>query len=308
MVRALYSAYNGPIYQVRRSSDNTTHDIELRSRGGYANAATQDSFCSGTTCYITKIYDQSSHHNDLTKANDNLSHANWLPVTIAGHNVYGLKIQHWNMGYGRHDTDGGTTGMPTGAQAQGTYMVTSGNYTNDGCCFDYGNTEMKIENHGAGTMAAIYFGSVCRLFKYDPCVGTGPWVGDDMEQGVFYSSALAHDNASDTGVTYPFVTAMIKDDGNTTWVRKTGNAQSGGLTSWYSGGFPTQGCVPCGGGTGYAPTHKEGGLTLGQGGDGSSGADGEFFEGAVVLGLPSDATENAVQANIVSVRYSGRHR
>ncbi len=32
--RALYGAYNGPLYQVRRSSDNTTRDIGVLSAGG----------------------------------------------------------------------------------------------------------------------------------------------------------------------------------------------------------------------------------------------------------------------------------
>ncbi|MBS2967133.1 alpha-L-arabinofuranosidase, partial [Actinocrinis puniceicyclus] len=44
--RALYAAYNGPLYQVRRSSDNSTRDIGVVSAGGVANAAAQDSFCS----------------------------------------------------------------------------------------------------------------------------------------------------------------------------------------------------------------------------------------------------------------------
>src|SRR4051795_11936890 len=56
--RALYGSYNGSLYQVRRASDNTTRDIGVLTAGGYANAAAQDSFCSGTTCVITIIYDQ----------------------------------------------------------------------------------------------------------------------------------------------------------------------------------------------------------------------------------------------------------
>src|SRR5438067_1649826 len=51
--RALYAAYNGPLYQVRRSSDNTTRDINPLNAGGVADASAQDSFCSGTTCLIT---------------------------------------------------------------------------------------------------------------------------------------------------------------------------------------------------------------------------------------------------------------
>jgi len=65
MDRALYSAYDGPLYQVKRASDGTTATIGLLSAGGYVNAAEQDSFCSGTTCTITEIYDQSPEGNNL---------------------------------------------------------------------------------------------------------------------------------------------------------------------------------------------------------------------------------------------------
>src|SRR5579875_3607393 len=43
-VRALYSAYNGPLYQVRRSSDGGTTNVGLLAAGGYANATEQDTF------------------------------------------------------------------------------------------------------------------------------------------------------------------------------------------------------------------------------------------------------------------------
>src|SRR5690349_19447879 len=63
--RALYGSYSGNLYQVRRSSDNTTKNIGVLSAGGVANAAAQDSFCAGTTCLITIIYDQSGRNNRL---------------------------------------------------------------------------------------------------------------------------------------------------------------------------------------------------------------------------------------------------
>src|SRR5579871_4252920 len=66
--RALYAAYDGPLYQVKRASDSTTTDIYPLSAGGYANAATQDSFCADTYCTITEIFDQSGHGNNLTDA------------------------------------------------------------------------------------------------------------------------------------------------------------------------------------------------------------------------------------------------
>src|SRR6185369_6175345 len=48
-VRALYGAYNGRLYQVRRASNGNTLDINTVGAGGFADTAAQDSFCAGTT-------------------------------------------------------------------------------------------------------------------------------------------------------------------------------------------------------------------------------------------------------------------
>src|SRR5678815_779515 len=100
----MFDAYNGRLYQVRRSSDNATRDIGVLSAGGFANAAAQDSFCAGTTCLITIIYDQTSRNNRLTQAPpggfqgpapggfDNLANATAAPITIAGNRAYGVFV------------------------------------------------------------------------------------------------------------------------------------------------------------------------------------------------------------------------
>ena len=51
---------------------------------------------------------------------------------------------------------------------------------------------------------------------------------------------------------------------------------------------------------------KQGAIILGIGGDNSKGAAGTFYEGVMTSGYPSDATENAVQANIVAAGYGTR--
>ena len=48
---------------------------------------------------------------------------------------------------------------------------------------------------------------------------------------------------------------------------------------------------------------KTGGIILGTGGDGSASGIGIWFEGAVTAGVPPDATDDAVQANIVATGY-----
>ena len=79
------------------------------------------------------------------------------------------------------------------------------------------------------------------------------------------------------------------------WAIVGGNAQSGGLSTFYSGACPNV--------SGYNPLHKQGGIILGIGGDNSKGAAGTFYEGVMTTGYPSAATEAAVQADIVAAGY-----
>ena len=59
-VRALYAAYDGPLYQVKRFTDNRTKDVAPISAGGLADSASQDAFCGAAHCVIWRIYDQST--------------------------------------------------------------------------------------------------------------------------------------------------------------------------------------------------------------------------------------------------------
>ena len=63
--RALFEAYDGPLYQVQRASDSTFLNVGLESTGGVVNVAPENSFCAGTTCTITELYDQTSNGNNM---------------------------------------------------------------------------------------------------------------------------------------------------------------------------------------------------------------------------------------------------
>ena len=296
--RALFGAYNGRLYQVRRASDGATTDIGTLSAGGFANAAAQDSFCAGTSCVITIIYDQTSRGNNLTQAPaggaaggpDNLANASALPISAGGHKVYGVFVAP-GTGY-RNDA---TNGIATGSGSQGEYMVAAGGHVNSGCCFDYGNAETNARDNGNGHMGAVYFGTLCWFGFVVPgqCVGSGPWVMADLENGLF--AGANGTNTNNTGRNTPFVTGMVKMN-STTYAIRDANANSGGLKTDYNGPLPTT--------SGYTPLHLEGGIILGIGGDNSKGSAGSFFEGVMTSGMPSDATEDAVQNNIVSVGYN----
>ena len=292
--RALYASYNGPLYQVKRASDGATTNISTLSAGGYANAAAQDSFCAGTTCVISEIYDQSGHGNNLTDAPgggaaggpDNLANATAAPAMAGGHKVYGVYVAP-GTGY----RDDSTSGIATGDAAEGEYAIFDGTHYNGGCCFDYGNAETSNDDTGNGHMEAIYFGNI-KVWGYG--TGNGPWIMADMENGL-YSGVNAGYNANDPTIADRFTTAMI-EGGPNQWAILGGNAQSGGLSTFYSGPRPNV--------SGYNPMHKEGAIILGIGGDNSKGSAGTFYEGVMTSGYPSAATESAVQANITSVGYA----
>jgi non-reducing end alpha-L-arabinofuranosidase len=290
--RALFAAYSGPLYQVRRSSDNATTNISPLSAGGVANAGAQDSFCSGTSCVITEIFDQTGRGNNLTQAPgggaaggpDNLANATAAPTTLNGQKAYGVFIAP-GTGY-RNDR---TSGIATGDSPEGEYAIFDGTHFNGGCCFDYGNAETNNNDDGNGTMEAISFGNI-RVWGFGS--GNGPWIMADLENGLFAADHLGL-STNDPTTSFRFTTAVVKGQPGNFAIRG-GNAQSGGLSTFWNGGRPSPG---------YNPMRKQGAIILGIGGDNSKGAQGTFYEGVMTSGFPTDATENSVQANITAAGY-----
>jgi hypothetical protein len=299
-VRALLGAYSGKLYQVRRS-DNTTKDIMTLGAGGVADGAAQDAFCSGSTCVVTVVYDQSGRGNDLWYQGSTQVPGSSVSIpatatkeslSVGRHKVYSLYIDP-HVSYWR---DGSKTGMATGSQPEGIYMITSGTHTNGGCCFDYGNSETTRKADAAGAMDAIYFGKSC---WFGGCSGTGPWVQADLEWGLFPGGSQSW-NANQKALPNKYVTAMLKNNGTTNFAIKGGNAQAGALTTFYDGKLPDGG---------YSPMRKQGAIVLGSGGDcckpggGANDSAGTFYEGAIVPGYPTSATDDAIQANVVAAGY-----
>ena len=110
---------------------------------------------------------------------------------------------------------------------------------------------------------AINFGTEC---WFSPCAGSGPWVQADLENGLFAGGNGSW--SANTGRSSAYVTALLKNNGTTTYAIKDGNAQSGGLSTRYNGALPNLG--------GYKPMHKEGAIVLGTGGDNSDGSVGSI--------------------------------
>ncbi len=307
--RALYAAYNGPLYQVLRQSDGKTLDIgvvkpaasPVPDAGGYADAAAQDAFCANTYCWIAIIYDQSPKHNHLTQAPrggfsgpamggfNNIPVADMAPITIMGHKAYGVFIAP-GMGLRQNDVKG----TAVDDQAEGQYWVINGRHFNSGCCFDYGNAEIDSRDDDNGTMETTYFGNATGWYHGN---APGPWVMTDQENNLV---GCVNPDGSKLCVNLPnidwrFVTGMAKGEPHH-WTSMGGDAQRGALAVMFDG--PRINAT-------YDPMRKQGAILLGNGGDNSVGSQGTFYEGAMTAAgtFPTDATDQLVQANVVAAKY-----
>jgi non-reducing end alpha-L-arabinofuranosidase len=305
--RALYAAYNGPLYQVVRQSDGKTKDIGVvqpsaGDPGGYADAAAQDEFCANTYCWISIVYDQSGHKNDLTQAPrggfsgpalggfNNAPVADMAPITIMGHKAYGIFIE---PGMGIRNDNPHLTAVDD--QAEGQYWVVNGHHYNGGCCFDYGNAETDSRDDGNGTMETTYFGSATSWFRGP---APGPWIMTDQENNlVGCVNASPNDkNCPDLPIiTWRFVTATADGEPHH-WRTMGGNSQQGDMKIMFDGPRVDRS---------YDPMRKQGAILLGNGGDNSNGSQGTVYEAAMTEAgtMPTQDTNQKIQANVVAARY-----
>ena len=311
-VRALYASYDGPLYEVTRSSDGKSANVGVLNAGGFANITTHDTFCAKLDCVISYVFDQSPQGNHLYQRHKLVNASRHKIIVGDGVSVYGM---WFDPGYGYH-TDH-TTGIATGNDPESIFAVMSGSrkQLGRGCCFDYGNSENSItaKNHsdGAGAMEAIYFGNThWQGNTGDDSVMDGPWVGADLEAGMYYGGGnRTKVNKQNKPLPFPFVSLYLRGrtDG---FMLKGGDATNGTLATMYDG--PRPDCKIAGTCNrhknstytpSYQPMHKQGAIILATGGDMSNSALGNFYEGIMVTGCTTDTTDDAVQANIVAVGY-----
>ena len=215
---------------------------------------------------------------------DNLADAKAAPITIGGQKAYGVYIAP-GTGYRNNNTNG----IATGDQPEGIYAVLDGTHYNQWCCFDYGNAQTNAMADDTG-----HHGD--HLLRQQQAVGLRGRQRplDHGRPGV--GTVLRGERAATTPsppINHRFVTAIVKGEPNH-WAIRGGNAQSGGLTTYFDGRRPN----------GYHPMKKEGAILLGIGGDNSITGRGTFYEGVLTSGYPTAATENAVQANITAAGYA----
>lgn len=318
-VRRLYSGYTGPLYQLCKGTATPGPNSckgesqDIGAVDGYGDKTAHDAFCAGSPdCTISFIYDQSGMGNDMEPAPgggadrspDPPARANDLPITINGHEVYGIRIRA-GMGYrtGCNDcTIKKGIGTAVGDEPETQYWITSSNQLEDGCCFDYGNCETTQNDDGNGTMETLYFGGGV-VWGTGEGGKPGPWMMADLENGLYAGWENRQDRNISTNhpLHHDFVVGVLVGDtadknGNKgRFAIYAGDAQAGELQTMYDGIRPEK--------PGYVPMDKQGSIELGIGGDNSSWGAGHFYEGFMVNGASTKETVDALQESVVASKY-----
>lgn len=273
--RKMVSSYTGPLFKIVRTSDSTAM-LVYPTTSGLANTASADSFCAETVCKVTLIYDQmhtATSGNNLPQA----TLANAGVLTFVSSQFGPIPKVNIHAGeYYRNRTS--TVSMPVGNVNITAYMLVDTSIS-AACCGTYGDVEATVANTGGGHMFAPAYSTGAAGING---VGLGPWAGIDFENGVFMYGPT---------VTGPFMTILGKynQSGNSWTLRTAPNVQPA-FSTLHTGTPPYTGAF-------------EGGISLGEGGDGSV-APVSFFEGAVIASYSADATDDNVQAGIKAV-FSG---
>ena len=308
-VRSLFGSFAGNLYQVARPN-NETADVGVLEAGGFADVAAHDKFCAAGECVIKKDLrpidaGQPPRAADQQRCRAQDGQRIVAPDHCAGR---GGGLRHVvrprvRLSRGQHHRGG-----------KGQRAVMRGHRYNEHCCFDYGNsenTQTAGKDYGCGAMEAIYFGD-SNWVAHPPWTapdgnrgrGNGPWVGADLEAGMYYGGGnRTRVNEQNTPLTSEFVSLSLKgrSDGFTL---KGGDATEGAMKTMYDGPRPDKKIAgDCGDTYHYQPMRKQGAIILATGGDNSNGAEGNFYEGFMASGYASDATDEAIQANIIAVGY-----
>jgi hypothetical protein len=308
MVRAIYKDYKGAAYQVR-SKTNTTSTKDVTLVDGIADSKIQDDFCASGGCTVSKIFDQSPKGNHLILSPDTF----WLSktgtvksggcrqnesdiknnpkISVSGKPVYGLKFIGGQGNAYRVIKPNGTA---VADEAEYMYSIFDTTVYNGQCCNDFGSAETTGNPDSFTSMEAIYYGNATMWGKGG---GNGPWFSCDYE-AVISPGGSKVDNSIPS---FPidkikkFATFILKGYSGGKIALKYGDSTQGPLTTQYDGNRAD----------GVKTMKKQGSILLGTGGDGSAWSTGVWFEGAITFGCsPDKAVDDAIQANIVSAKFS----
>jgi non-reducing end alpha-L-arabinofuranosidase len=155
MARPLFASYSGFLFKLHRDSDSATKNIGMTN--GLADTVAASSFCSGTTCRIVTLYDQTSYHLDAIDKNRNGDVP--VPPVYLTMQAGGKTIPYWGKGYleagSRADSSLGNGAMPVGSVPVTEYELVGPATGPSTCCFDFGEAETTISDTGKGHMFAV---------------------------------------------------------------------------------------------------------------------------------------------------------
>jgi hypothetical protein len=186
-------------------------------------------------------------------------------------------------------------GIPHGQEPQGIYLLADGTRTAAACCWMFGNVTFEAEL--TDTTNALFLGTA----YWGAGDGAGPWFMAAFGAGVWAGGSVSGDpgwgaledagppNASNPSLPVKYALGFLKTAAD--YALRMADVQTAEeATTAYAGPLPKA-------------LDNQGAVVLGVDIDNSNNAWSTFYEGAIVAGYPSDATEDAILKNIQAARY-----
>lgn len=140
-VRALYAAYDGPLYSVKNNHSGKVANVSTL-KSGFADIKAHEVVCPATgDCIIQNVFDQAGNGNHLHVRDDrDIGGVQHFGVDASKHKIYvggdhtPVYGMEFDVGHGYNANK--TTGLATGNDPETIFAVMTGKRWGSYCCFD----------------------------------------------------------------------------------------------------------------------------------------------------------------------------
>jgi hypothetical protein len=209
---ALKQSWTAHLIQITRASDSTTSDVTPLSTGAI-NQTTITTFCSGTTCTVSKCYDESGNTNDITFSPGPIIYQSGAVITNGPNSRVAASFTGSQSGTATVTLTGSTVeGMMVGnfnnplSTYQGLLEVSNGSSSCSGsvtyvCIFLNSGGTNAVGAYYTGTggaTQAITWGTAFYADMFATLSGGSPEIAMALNGGSFNTTAASANNLSAT--------------------------------------------------------------------------------------------------------------
>jgi hypothetical protein len=207
-------------------------------------------------------------------------------ITAGGHRVHPLNMEP-REGY-RLARQG--DGIPRGTEPLSVYMLADGTHSGTGCCWELGDSPAGSQSFSEPTSLLLGSQVTSGGSVVSGGVGDGPWFMADFGSAAVTAGSPPYPNPNNASLAVKLALGFLKTGAQSWTLRTADAATASAVTTVYQGAVPR-------------PINNAGSVVLGVDSHNGNNSAGTFYEGALIAGVPADATDLAVLRNIQAAGY-----